>query len=69
MARDGAHRAGHVEQHGDRERVGVLRAVPAFPLADVERVEARVHGARARIAVAERALAVAQAFRGFVYVG
>jgi hypothetical protein len=43
--RHGAHRAGDVEENGDRERVRVLGRVAALPPADVERVEVRVHGA------------------------
>ena len=65
-ARHAAHRAGDVEQDGDRERLRVLVAVAALPLADVERVEARVHAVRPRVAVGEGALAAAQPLGGLV---
>src|SRR5882757_35915 len=34
-----AHRAGHVEQHRDGQRVGVLGGVPALPLSHPERIQ------------------------------
>ena len=66
--RHGAHRAGDVEEDGDRQGARMLVAVAALPAADVERVEVRVHGARPRVAVAEGALAAAQPLGGLVDV-
>jgi len=41
-ARDAAHRPGNVEEHGDRQGVGVLVAVAALPEGQAVRVEALV---------------------------
>lgn len=53
--RDVPHRAGHVEQDPDRERLRVVVGVPALPGGHSARVEVGVDGGGAAVGVGERA--------------